>query len=98
MQRKSVLDPTMRIARRLALVRPSRAWPTDLASTITPWRLRASTTTGLPAVEVHLSDVDSREDFRRTSVLAGITIGRVAGRGAAGYHDALTTLKEALTP
>src|SRR5215469_17666400 len=35
--------------------------------------------TGLPAVEVHLSDVDSREDWRRKSVIRELCIGRVAG-------------------
>jgi 3-dehydroquinate dehydratase-2 len=48
--------------------------------------------TGLPAVEVHLSDVDSREDWRRHSVLQGLVVGRVAGKGPAGYKDALALL------
>jgi 3-dehydroquinate dehydratase-2 len=48
--------------------------------------------TGLPAVEVHLSDVDSREDWRRHSVLHGLVVGRVAGKGPAGYKDALALL------
>jgi 3-dehydroquinate dehydratase II len=53
--------------------------------------------TGLPAVEVHLSDVDSREDWRRISVIRDVCVGRVAGRGPDGYRDALRLLKEALT-
>jgi 3-dehydroquinate dehydratase-2 len=52
---------------------------------------------GLPAVEVHLSDVDHREEFRRVSVLAGVCIGRVAGKGVEGYREALELLREALT-
>lgn len=44
---------------------------------------------GLPAVEVHLSDVDNREQWRRYSVFEGLVIGRVAGKGADGYRDAL---------
>jgi 3-dehydroquinate dehydratase-2 len=49
--------------------------------------------TGLPAVEVHLSDVDSREDWRRKSVIRDLCIGRVAGKGADGYRDALVSLQ-----
>ena len=52
--------------------------------------------TGLPAVEIHLSDVDARERFRRHSVLDGLCLARVAGRGADGYRDALTCLREEL--
>jgi 3-dehydroquinate dehydratase II len=42
-----------------------------------------------PAVEVHLSDVDSREEWRRRSVLADLVMGRIAGKGPEGYHEAL---------
>ena len=52
--------------------------------------------TGLPAVEVHLSDVDAREEFRHHSVLDGICVGRIAGRGPDGYRDALHLLGEEL--
>ncbi len=48
--------------------------------------------TGLPAVEVHLSDVDAREAWRRVSVLDGLCVGRVAGRGPDGYAEALDLL------
>jgi 3-dehydroquinate dehydratase-2 len=48
--------------------------------------------TGLPAVEIHLSDVDSREEWRRHSVIADLVIARVAGKGPAGYRDALQAL------
>ena len=44
---------------------------------------------GLAAVEVHLSDVDAREPFRRTSVLEGIVHHRVKGLGPDGYREAL---------
>ncbi len=50
--------------------------------------------TGLPAVEVHLSDVDSREPWRRNSVIAELCVGRVAGKGAEGYRDALELLAQ----
>ena len=48
--------------------------------------------TGLPAVEVHLSDVDSREEFRRHSVISDLCFARVAGQGPGGYREALTRL------
>jgi 3-dehydroquinate dehydratase-2 len=51
---------------------------------------------GLPAVEVHLSDVGAREEWRRHSVLEGLVIGAVSGEGPDGYRRALEMLKEAL--
>ena len=53
--------------------------------------------TGLPAVEVHLSDVDSREQWRRYSVIRELCIGRVAGKGPEGYGDALAMLHAELS-
>ncbi len=52
--------------------------------------------TGLPAVEVHLSDVDAREDWRKVSVIGELCVGRIAGRGADGYRDALEQLRTEL--
>jgi 3-dehydroquinate dehydratase-2 len=52
--------------------------------------------TGLPAVEVHLSDVESREDWRKVSVFDGLVLEKVSGRGPDGYRDALETLARAL--
>ncbi len=52
--------------------------------------------TGLPAVEVHLSDVDSRESWRRHSVITELCIARVAGKGPDGYRDALERVREEL--
>ena len=49
-----------------------------------------------PAVEVHLSDVDRREEWRRESVIADLVVGRVAGKGPDGYHDALEILAREL--
>ena len=59
------------------------------------WSLRdALEISGLPAVEVHLSDVDSREAWRHVSVLEDVRFGKVSGKGVDGYHDALVLLKE----
>ena len=50
----------------------------------------------VPVVEVHLSDVQSREKWRRVSVLEGLAVGVVSGKGPEGYREALEMLKEAL--
>ena len=42
-----------------------------------------------PVVEVHLSNIDAREDFRRHSVIAELAAHRVMGKGPDGYRDAL---------
>ena len=61
------------------------------------WSLRdAVELSSLPAFEVHLSDVDNREPFRRVSVLEDVRSGRVSGRGVDGYRDALAALKDLL--
>jgi 3-dehydroquinate dehydratase-2 len=52
---------------------------------------------GLPAVEVHLSDVDAREPFRRQSVIGDLCFARVAGKGQDGYTEALTRLREEMS-
>ncbi|MEZ5078155.1 MAG: type II 3-dehydroquinate dehydratase [Solirubrobacterales bacterium] len=46
----------------------------------------------LPAVEVHLSDVEVREDWRRVSVFDGLVLAKVAGKGPDGYREALGLL------
>jgi 3-dehydroquinate dehydratase-2 len=43
----------------------------------------------LPAVEVHLSDVESREGWRRVSVFDGLVLEKISGKGPDGYRDAL---------
>jgi 3-dehydroquinate dehydratase-2 len=61
------------------------------------WSLRdAVEVSGLPAVEVHLSDVEHREPFRRVSVLEDVRVATVSGKGVDGYRDALAALKDAL--
>ena len=52
--------------------------------------------TGLPAVEVHLSEVDQREEWRRISVIRDLCVGVVQGKGVDGYRAALEMLKEAM--
>lgn len=50
----------------------------------------------LPAVEVHLSDVDAREPFRHVSYPAMACIAQVKGLGFAGYEKAILLLRERL--
>ena len=47
-----------------------------------------------PVVEVHISNVDEREDWRRHSVLEGVATARVVGKGIDGYREALEVLAE----
>ena len=61
------------------------------------WSIRdALELTGLPAVEVHLSDVERREEFRRVSVVRDVCVATVSGRGPDGYRDALERVREEL--
>ncbi len=46
----------------------------------------------VPTVEVHISDVDSREEFRRTSYLRAACIATISGRGTDGYLEAVDLL------
>jgi 3-dehydroquinate dehydratase II len=52
--------------------------------------------TGLPAVEVHLSDVQSREPWRRLSVIGDLCLATYSGLGPEGYRLALQRLREEL--
>jgi 3-dehydroquinate dehydratase-2 len=52
--------------------------------------------TGLPAMEVHLSDVKSREPWRRLSVIGDLGLATFSGKGPDGYRLALARLREAL--
>jgi 3-dehydroquinate dehydratase-2 len=61
------------------------------------WALRdALEIAGLPAVEVHLSDIEAREQWRQLSVLEGVVVAQVKGEGVDGYRTALEKLREAL--
>jgi 3-dehydroquinate dehydratase II len=52
---------------------------------------------GLPAVEVHLSDVEHREPWRRQSVIGELCVARIAGKGPPGYREALERLQKELS-
>jgi 3-dehydroquinate dehydratase-2 len=61
------------------------------------WSIRdALEIAGVPAVEIHLSDVDAREDFRKASVIRDLCFLTVKGQGVEGYRAALTAIKEKL--
>ena len=62
------------------------------------WAIRdALELTHLPAVEVHLSAVDEREDWRRVSVVRDLCRATVSGKGPDGYREALEILKTELS-
>ena len=52
---------------------------------------------GVPAVEVHLSDVATREEFRRHSVISDLCLATVSGQGVDGYREGLARLKAELS-
>lgn len=52
--------------------------------------------TPVPVVEVHISNIAAREEFRRDSVIAAVCAGQVSGLGAASYLAALTGAVELL--
>jgi 3-dehydroquinate dehydratase II len=47
---------------------------------------------GLPVLEVHLSNIAAREEFRRRSVVSEVCRGTITGLGAGGYHLALEAM------
>jgi len=47
---------------------------------------------GLPAVEVHLSDIRRREPFRRRSVIKDVCLGQIAGKGLGSYLEGIELL------
>lgn len=49
---------------------------------------------GIKTIEVHLSNVDAREDFRKHSVISDIAVGKISGFGSFGYIMALEYIKQ----
>src|ERR1700733_11854696 len=61
------------------------------------WSIRdALEIAGLPAVEVHLSDIKQRESWRHVSVIAELCCATISGHGPDGYNQALVRLRDEL--
>jgi 3-dehydroquinate dehydratase II len=61
------------------------------------WAIRdALEIAALPAVEVHLSDVKAREQWRRVSVVEDLCVASICGKGVEGYKEALGVLRAEL--
>ena len=61
------------------------------------WAIRdALEIAAVPAVEVHLSDVEGREEWRKLSVIGDLCVGRFYGKGLDGYREALERLRQEL--
>ncbi len=52
---------------------------------------------GKPAIEVHISNIYKREDFRKHSYVSGVAIGQISGLGAEGYLLAVRAAKKILS-
>ena len=55
--------------------------------------LDALKSVGIPAVEVHISDVRQREDFRQVSFVRAACVATVMGKGFDGYVEAMEVLR-----
>jgi 3-dehydroquinate dehydratase-2 len=61
------------------------------------WSIRdALEIAAVPSLEIHLSDVQNREPWRRVSVIADLCFATISGRGPAGYRDALERVRAEL--
>lgn len=57
----------------------------------------AISSTGVPAIEVHLSNIHKREEFRRRSFIAEVSTGQISGFGPESYMLALTAAKKIIS-
>ncbi len=61
------------------------------------WSIRdALEIAAIPAIEIHLSDVDAREPFRKVSVIRDLCFATISGRGPEGYRQALVQMRREL--
>ena len=61
------------------------------------WAIRdALEVAGKPTVEVHISDVENREDWRSVSVFDGLVAAKISGKGLDGYREGLEVLAREL--
>ena len=61
------------------------------------WAIRdALEVAGKPAVEVHISDVEGRDDWRAISVFDGLVAAKISGKGIEGYREGLQVLAREL--
>ena len=81
-------------------IHESRLWASGIvlnpgAYTHTSYALRdAVSAVKIPTIEVHLTNIYSREQFRHKSVLSGVCLGQISGFGEFSYYLALAALKE----
>lgn len=75
----SIVDAIQKKAYDLLIINPAAYTHTSVA-------IRdAISAVGRPAIEVHISNIHKREDFRRTSYIAGVATGQISGLGIDGY-------------
>ena len=56
----------------------------------------AITSVGIPTMEVHLSDIHNREEFRRVSVISPVCVGQISGLGKKSYLEGLKKLLKSM--